>query len=258
MIGWYQRAKKRVISYDREMAFLRNYLKQGFDPYDYGWLVEEFLENEGFGVDDDFDGNEWVEKATPQQLEEFKEWAEDKLQNVQEDTTTPAYRHFDYERIQTPGWLVHFTDDAFGVAWKGFLYGHEEVEGLGLTTWKGESSRKKYASFNFALDADSKYATWAANSHKYGKDAVVFWGSGVLAYHHGDEEGQVIFWGPSVKTDMIFPIYFREGEWVVEGEDGRVMVQGEFDTAVNWIQNNYRMLQQIRQRDNRRRGQPRS
>jgi len=246
-MNWYIKANLRSFSYDRDMAFLRDYLQKEIDPWDFPWHAGDYLEEQGEELPDDFDAIEWVENASPEQLEAFKEHLVDffSIHPPEDGTTTPAYQHFDFTRIQEPGWLVHFTSDAFSVASKGFKFGHEEMEGLGLTTWKGESSRQKYAGFNFAFDADSRQATMAARSNKYGKEAVVFWGSGVLAYHYGDEENQVIFWGQSVNISMIFPIFQADGEWIVQAENGREMKRGEFNDVVNWVENNYRMLQQI-------------
>ena len=235
------------------MAYLRNYLRSGFDPWDYVDYVEDFLNSNDIDFDESIDseeiGEKWIQQASPEDLETFKNYIENRNPNSYIESLEPAYRHLDFRRIQNPGWLVHFTNEPWSIVKEGFIYGHEEYSGLGLTTHKTEEARKKYSGFNFAFDADSRGASDAAGSGKYGKHAVVFWGSGVVAYHWGDEESQVIFWGPSVDRNMIFALYKDSGDWEVVAENGRTMIYGKsFDEAVDWVENNYRMLQQIREK----------
>ena len=156
-----------------------------------------------------------------------------------------------FEGVVKPTWLIHFTDDPDGIAMNGFKYGHEEFRGLHLTTYKGD--RMKFPGYNFYFDTDNErdYRS-TARQGKYGKHAVVFWGSGVEAWHSGDEERQVVFWGPSVRKDMIFPVKNDYGDWTVFGWNDRELYKSEsIEDAVNWIINNYRMLQSIRDKQNR-------
>ena len=241
------KSNMKIFSYDNEMSYLRDYLRNGFDAYDYTHRVFEFLENEGEAFnEDDIDGSYWVDNATSEQLKSFKEYITSHPED--EGINTPAYQHLDFKKVQKAGWLVHFTNNAYNIVKEGFLYGHEEFTGLGLTTWKSEEYRKKYSGYNFAFDIDSKYAKFASGSGIYGKEAVVFWGSGIKAYHWGDEEDQILFYGPSVKKDMIFQIYQSNGQWVTEDYNGRIMKGGSFEEVVDWVTHNYRTLQQIKKK----------
>lgn len=246
-LTWYGKYK---LSYDQEMAFLKNRMKKGFDPYDYTNNVADFLETEGIEFEHDNEledyeiGELWIPKATPEQIKKFEIYIESRDPKSIEETLEPATRHMEFKEIQKPGWLIHFTYRALDIAKEGFKFGHPEFEGLGLTTWKMD--RKKYAGFNFAFEI-GREAEIAAREKKYGSHAVVFWASGVKTYHYGDQENQVIFWGPSVNTNMIFPITSDRNDWTVEAANGRVMIANKpFDEAVNWVVNNWRMLQNIK------------
>lgn len=261
---WYKRYKFAQY-YNNETWYLNKYLKNGLDPYDYYHRVEDFLEQQEGDEEyqdyidqmrshpDPMDyGQQWIERAAPQHLEAFKSYMENQHDD---DADAPAYRHFDSPSFLKPTWLVHFTDDPDSIASSGFRYGHDDYRGLGLTTWKRD--RKKYPGFNFAFEANSRYADRAAYSGKYGQHAVVFLSSGVEAYHGGDEEDQVIFWGPSVNPQGIYPIYQDRysKEWYVPGNNSnpeeQPMVKGDFDGVVSWVINNHRMLDNIRAKQRR-------
>lgn len=251
-MDWYTTA------YHNEEVYLYHHLKQGFDPYDYAYRVPEFLEEKFIEFDHEKDlenyevGEAWIEQASESDLKAFEEYV---MRLDSYDVTgadAPGYISLSYPKQLKPQWLVHFTDEPWSIQKHGFIYGHEDFTGIGLTTWKSEEGRKKRPGFNFAFRADSKYPTWTANKKKYGRHAVVFWCSGVEAYHGGDEEDQVIFWGPSVRKDMIFPIYY-DGDWYVESDDGRRIIEGRsFDFTVDWVIANYRMLQNIRNKRQRK------
>ena len=243
-MDWY------TIAYHNEEHYLRKYLEMEFDPYDYSNDVPDFLEarfiefEHDEGMENYEIGEKWIEQASEEELTQFKEYILSR--SDLDDGDAPGYIHLSDPKQLKAGWLVHFTDEPWSIEKRGFIYGHEDFRGIGLTTWKSEEGRKKRPGFNFAFRADSRYSTWAANKGGYGKHAVVFWSSGIEAYHSGDEEDQVIFWGPSVRKDIIFPIY-NEGDWYIEGEDGRRLIEGrEFDFIVDWVIANYRTLQQIK------------
>jgi len=80
---------------------------------------------------------------------------------------------------------------------------------------------------------------------------VIFWGMGVKTFHSGDEEDQIIFWGPSINTNMIFPI-FQDGEgWYVEMANGREVRLDDpsFENVADWVTRNWRMLQQTEDKE---------
>lgn len=255
-MNWFEK-----YAYNQEVGFLDRYLKSPPDPYEYIHYVRDYLDDQGIDYDsgkfdeDDFNASEeWLNHASPAEKENFLEYAKEKSARFNEDPyTRPTKDQMQYRRFAKPGWLVHFTDDPWGIASDGFIYGHDDIEGLALTTLKSKKSRQSYPGFNFAFDADSRDASRALSGRrggpKYGKHAVVFWAAGVEAYHYGDEENQIIFWGPSVKKDMIFPIESQGGDWVVNDSSGRVRKAGDFGSVVDWVENNYRLLQQTEKRE---------
>lgn len=102
-------------------------------------------------------------------------------------------------------WVVHFTDDVLGVARDGFKYGADDAYSLGLTRHKTDASRHNSPGYNFGYELCDSDNNWSGRRGvKYGNAAVMFQTAGSLAYHKGDEERQVIFWGPNV--EWVIPI----------------------------------------------------
>ena len=239
-MNWYRKA-----TYAPEIGMLNRYLKTGFDPYDYIHELEtDYLP--GFGEWCDMEAEEWIEKASPEDLAEFRKFIESRKHRMGADA--PAYEHLAYERFVTPRWLIHFTNDAKDISENGFRYGFDSMQGLGLTTWYTDAKRKSSPGFNFAYPAEGRKAREKQDS--YGSEAVVFWGGGVQGYHTGDDESQIIFWGPAIQKDMIFPLY-SEGRdtWECRDPNGRVIIGGRsLDFLVPWVIQNTRMLQSILKR----------
>ena len=248
---------------------LAHYLKNGTDVYDYRHRFGDFLEDEGWEDDSELhpwyvrvveDGedaseacDEWLESVGESGKVAFRHWLENHGGEAAYDS--PAYETMSYVKYGRPGWLVHFTDDAWAIADKGFMYGHPDLEGLHLTTWKRE--RKGQAGYDFAFEASGRDIRRVGD--KYGSQMVLFWSSGVEAYHSGDEEHQVVFWGSSVRTDMIFPAVERDGMWMVEGRGGRLLYSDEsVQKVIGWMESDWRMLQKVQKvpavRDVRPRG----
>lgn len=237
-------------SYSNEIGYLNRYLKEGFDPNDYEFELKTYLENQGQEFDEDLEyydiAQEWLGKASKEDLEKFKKWVQNRPPS--DMTDSPAYEAMSYNSFVKPTWLVHFTDDPYSIAKEGFKYGHEDTNGLALTTWYTNEARKRHAGYNFAFKVGSRDARICARQNKYGKHAVVFWGAGVEAYHSGDEEDQIIIWGPSVNTNLIFPVLNEEGSWVVNDwrNDKLLIKDDDFNKVAEWVVNNNQMLQQIR------------
>ena len=160
----------------------------------------------------------------------------------------PSIYHFDKgEMVPRLTWLIHFSDDAGKVKSEGFKYGTMDMENLGLTTMYNQEA-KKFGGYNFAFEADSKEASWAAAKHKYGKHAVMFQNSGTKAYHWGDQENQVMFWGPDVNPQDLVVLRNSGGEWEVERQDGKgsgVAFKGEFKNVVDWVMANYAQYRKV-------------
>jgi len=251
MKNWYE--KHKTSSYSNEIAYLRNYLRSGFDPYDFVYKIKDFLEQydamkpEWEDLEDDEIFEKWIEIATDNDKKLFEEYID---RHPDKDSfSQPAYNNMSFEELKKPQWLVHFTDDPKSIQLQGFLYGHEDFEGLHLTTWK--RNRTKTPGYNFALELGSRNTSNIARKAKYGKHCVIFWGAAVKAYHYGDEENQMIFWGPSIRTDMIFAMFGDRDEWRVPSSERDSVKTGEFEECANWITENYRMLQQIEDKSNR-------
>lgn len=230
------------------LKWLGDYLKIDADPYDFTYLVSDYYEwlgedpPEAFDADDphDFfetDDGKAVEKdfvkwLTSEGLDQFE---------VANDAHAPAYLHFQV-RGDAPAdtWLVHFSDEAAGIARDGFLHGHPDERTLGLTTWFVDSVRKAEAGWNFGFRATSGDANNAAYNRKYGRDAVLFQAPGVRAYHWGDEEEQVIFWGPSAKR--FIPLHRdsdRDGWYVADTKTGEPVREGTFREVVAWATDHF-------------------
>ena len=255
-MNWF---KKYKTAYDNETAYLNKVLENGFDPYDYEYEVASFLDE----FDTDFTptnndaepyeiGEEWINQASKENIKKFEEWIDNRHPNSVDESFEPPSRHFTGNEIIKPQWLVHFTDDAGSIEQSGFQYGHDDYRGLGLTTYKSEKGRKERPGFNFALEL-GRYANFTAAEGNYGKEAVIFWGSGVKTYHSGDQQDQVIFWGPSVNPNMIFPIYKNGEGWYVEMANGREVNLDDpsFENVSDWVTQNWRMMQQTQDKQDR-------
>lgn len=267
---------RRLLAYGPEQGHLKRYLESGFDPNDYHEDLADWLEEEEGGSWRDEDGltdsdklYEWADSAPQARIDEFETYIKE-LTHFDHGPDRPVYEHMEYNRLVKPTWLVHFTDDPLGIAADGFKYGWEGTEGLGLTTHFTDSARKRGTGYNFAFVLGSRDARNAAGrpgkGPKYGRHAVVFWGGGVEAYHYGDEENQVIFWGPEVSPDSIFALWNGDDDgWRVEDASGRMVFGADpdvyhedapardFKEAAEWVAANHRMLSRVEDKRQRRR-----
>ena len=242
-------ASTRLAGYSTELGTLRHILKQGYDPYDYEYNLSDFL---GQNVDvGEGEGYDWLEKASPEQLDAFRQWNENHPMSEYDPAGAPAYETLDYRGISEPRWQVHFTDEPEDIASQGFSYGHPEIEGVQLTThYKNRATRP---GFNFSFDADS-----VPNGTQYGKHAVIFPSGALNTYHHGDEERQNIFWGSHVDPRMIFPVRYEEddgGQWcwiVRDWNDRDIFRSPQIRDCVGWVERNWRQLLSTREKVERK------
>lgn len=148
-------------------------------------------------------------------------------------------------------WLIHFSDNAWRIADEGFTRGIDQMDKLGLTTYfNNDSFDKKYGGYNFAFEADSRYAQHAAQDGKYGSEAVLFTNSGVKAYHNGDNEDQVIFWGKDVDPRDIIYLSKVDGDWCVAPHPKKdyerdCVFQGDFKDVVDWTMAHWRQYSKV-------------
>ena len=128
----------------------------------------------------------------------------------------PSWCYMDFNRIVKNEWCIHFTKDARNIVKYGFTGGTEDIDHLAYTD---AGQEKPSAGYNFAFLINDRNVDY----NEYGDEAVIFRTSGVEIYHYGDNENQVIFWGPNVKN--FIPIHQENGDWVVYGENGQVLVR---------------------------------
>lgn len=235
--------KTRANPYSTELAYLADYLKRGFDPYDFSHQLERFYDEERDGripkwLDLD-DPSDRLDQISKKDLADFKEW----VLNQDLGADAPPYTAMEYVGIvNRETWLVHFSNDVPKIIREGmicgFAGGDYRYEGLHLTTWF--KKKKCEPGWNFAFEADSRDAKNAAYAHggggKYGDDAVMFQSAGVEVMHYGDEERQIIFRGEQVKG---FIPLMREGrEFRVFTHDDHLIFSGDFRDAVDWVERN--------------------
>jgi hypothetical protein len=216
---WYK------ISYSKNNSDLKNYLKDSSDLNKYREEIKNYI---GSGKEEHVD--DWI-KNRQDEHEDFRNSID-----VESSLT--------YLKYQKPGWLIHFTDHAKNISKNGFLFGHRQDEFLGLSYTKNESmwfNSKGRSGYNYAYSIYSPSVD--LNGPNFGAEAVVFWGDGVKVYHAGDDENQIIFWGPDISPDRIFPIFNKMGEYVVYNKSGRLVKTSSLPMEIaEWVSNNYQML----------------
>jgi len=237
--------------YSRENMYLLRHLNtDGFDYYNYWWVIAKWIEDndlrdeleersgQTFENDLSEEEPELFEKLTPEEQKECKEWVVEYLMhNDPADAPSTGYFMPDDKLIHRLTWLIHFSDHASNIWHQGFTHGVDDMDKLGLTTYM-HTDKKKYGGYNFAFEANSRYADWAAAEGKYGKSAVMFQNSGVSAWHDGDEEQQIIFWGADVDPRSIVYLSQDYEDWFVHGRDDTELFKGDFKSAVAWVMKN--------------------
>jgi hypothetical protein len=259
--------------YSLDNSYLAKFLKnEEFDAYDHWWAVcNTIMKNDQYrramsrllkkkitSGDDIEDEDAGIFYKLPKNIQ--AEVAQDTitylLQNDPAEAPTTAYlslRNKNKPMIHRLTWLVHFTDEPTSIAEEGFKIGMNDPNKLGLTTYtKNTSFDKSDGGYNFAFIADSRDAKNAAHGRhgdsKYGKHAVMFQNSGVHAYHNGDEEDQIIFWGSDVNPRNIIVLKHLD-DWTVIGKTfyykethptfDKELYKGDFEKCVAWIMNNF-------------------
>lgn len=222
------------------------------------WLAKDFIENneevyekveelmaDGKLTEDlfDFESYEFAEEIGDLFNGELSEYADDFVKYVSYygDTEIPLFCVADYVKDIHNEWLVHMTDNYSGVWHEGFNVG-VEIDDLAYTPDRGGTKWKYGPGYNFAFEADQADV---AEHSGYGKYCILFQASGVEIYHHGDEQYQVIFYGPTAKN-LIFiekPDYGDyAGMWCIEDEQysGRYLCHfDDLQDAVYWAINNF-------------------
>lgn len=189
-------------------GWLYDYLKTDVDPYDFQFMVSEWVEEHpDEAAAGEYDLGTMYDDLTPDEQTNFTEWLKDKLPSLEREDalSVPAYVALHAQRKLPAGtWLVHFTNEPGG--FDEFDRG-TTIDGMHLSKWV---SQKTFADckvnlstdggigdvvFGFAFEADSVPQHHVrAYARKYGENIVLFQcDCAVLAYHDGDQEYQAIF-----------------------------------------------------------------
>lgn len=267
LVEFFSSLKSRTTSneaYTNDNIYLLKYMKDAeFDPYKYWQMIVEmlldwedfdfveFLNERGIEIEDTPD----FYNIDPEIFYSLPNYIQ---QDIEEKVYSYALQHFPTELpthyhmslnrdrlLKRTTWLIHFSDNAYDIWREGFKYGIFGYDQLALT--RHLDPREKDGGYNFAFVADSKDARLGAKAatqgEGYGRHAVMFQNSGVEAYHHGDEQDQVMFWGADVNPKNIILLYNDGGDWTVVPKkplrDGRDWVyRGDFEKVVQWVMNN--------------------
>ena len=138
------------------------------------------------------------------------------MQSIVDYYILPSWCTMDFNRVVKNEWCIHFGSDSENIAREGFTGGTPEIEHLAYTN---AGAQKSSAGYDFAFLINDR----GVDYNGYGDEAVIFRTSGVEIYHYGDNQNQVVFWGPNVKS--FIPIHQDNGDWVVYGQNGQVLVR---------------------------------
>ena len=157
----------------------------------------------------------------------------------------PTHMVMDKPRLVARRWLMHFTDDAQAVLTDGF-HGNDDLRSLAFTA---HSRYRVPRGYNFAFEATDRNLRVARSDRgggwKYGQGILLFTAPGILGYHAGDDEDQVIFWGPDAR-DMVLLDEAERGFCVGEDRAGRPLFCSESVEAVtNWLSHHMRQYRRL-------------
>ena len=153
------------------------------------------------------------------------------LQVTSNSYDLPSWLFMDFNRVVKNEWCIHFGADSESIAREGFTGGTEEIEHLAYT---GAGQEKHGAGYDFAFPLGEKDIDF----NEYGEEAVIFQTSGVEIYHHGDNQKQVIFWGPYAKNFIPIKYDGEIGDWCIYGMNNQVLKSGSPSTILSWVLNN--------------------
>lgn len=235
------------LAYEFANDLLFDYLR---NLEDKNLIPSEYDESDSYEILD------YLREKNPKIFDAFAEYVlikfrkyPDSMHNWNHGAGYPSWSYLDFTRYIKNQWLIHFSDHASDI-WREqkFSYGMSEPETLGLTTYHSQKSKSGGYNFAFTLSDYQKYGknrnSYNVGGWKYGKEAVVFRASGVKTWHNGDEEPQVIFWGPSAKDIVL--IENLDGDWGVSSKTGRVIYKSEnLSDIEEWIVNNFNQYRHV-------------
>ena len=220
-----------------ELAYLKKYLtmpekdKNIERAHEEVWKLPDYL---GIEIDDP---PSKLEEMTDEEKAEFGEWLEGKIDASQSEL--PLFDMVEYEGVVLNQWLVHFSDEAFSI-WKdqAFKKGtpHSDYSRLAVSTHFVPAS--KTGGWNFAFLADDADSL---NASRYGKEGILFRGSGIKVWHYGDSETQVIFDGMSSNKPLIHIEKGEDEKWRINSTiNGRKLIEDDSISSIaNWVDRNY-------------------
>jgi|688.fasta_scaffold14447_6 hypothetical protein len=250
-----------------DMIYVRDYFtmspekKMEYLPEEYYYMFNDYISDtdtdfEYPKVYDEEDGEdydrfedshsliEWLKTNNRKVYDAFAKYLYDKIRYNEMSIPSqdyPAWTYFDDSvKLIKNQWLIHFTDDAEGIESSGFKYGVNDITKLGLTLHLGDFE-KKYGGYNFAFTLNKflKSQLKRSDEFKYGKEAVLFRASGIEAWHIGDEEYQVLFYGNTAKN-IVAVTEGYEKRWGIRGKSGRILFEDDdLDVVVKWFVKNY-------------------
>lgn len=251
-------------AYSNENSSLLNYAKdwgnsqRNMEELRYlfrDWMQYEHPEVEDLDYMDDLDFSELKDRYG-EYFPEFEKKLEGGLYRNEPEIYASSSRSMDLRRHQllpNDTWLIHFSDNASYIAQEGFTIGATDVSRLGIT--KSSDYEPEENGYNFAFLADGKEAPFVGRKGKYGRDAVMFRNTGVHVYHYGDEENQVIFYGPDVKEFVL--IKKVDGDFKVVGNDNYSAKDYLFDSSlthkkedsltqcIKWVETNWQQYKNV-------------
>jgi hypothetical protein len=191
--------------------------------------------------------DEIIEAMPEWSLHRFNQYAEPLAINWGE---MPPAASFGPPTILRDVWLIHHSSSP-SIDRQGFRLGVQEMDGLAYTGG-GRTFQGQGPGYNFAYlpeDHESQgFDRWG--SPKYGHTIYAFhvpWT--VKAHHYGDQEEQVIFWGPSArhiveikKEELETPDGYEE-RWIVpvleDNQDGRTVAMETSEELVEWLRRHW-------------------
>lgn len=129
------------------------------------------------------------------------------------------------QRRKHPEWVIHCTTpgSAGEIMNYGFIYG-AQIDTLAHTVHRHDRMDGAGYNFGYSLDIAPRDVL-----KRYGGDCVIaLVPDSMLINHSADEEQQTIFWGPSVDTDRIFLVSYRNGAYMLDF-DGSHLDDDEYD-----------------------------
>lgn len=206
---------------------------------------EKLSENDLIIIDEvlnkEIESYEGVEKVSSELKKKFAKWILDGVYDLRIEDDMPTWYYFpDGGNLIKKQWLVHETNEGGEIYRNGFVYGSHDMVNLGLTTRYTQES-KKYGGYNFAYTVNDflKYGNARSDKFKYGDEIILFRSSGVRAFHDGDREYQVIFWGS--KAEDIILVQEYQGEYYIESNiTGNTLIKiDNIKDLISWVEENY-------------------